>query len=56
MTTPEDYERYADYCLNAAHQLADQETRRILREMAAEWLRLADSIQSSAGSEHHKTG
>ena len=40
----EDYERYAEYCLNMVAEITDQETRRILREMAAEWLKLADDI------------
>ena len=40
-----DYARYAEHCLNVAHQLTDQESRRIHREMAAEWLRLADAIR-----------
>ena len=51
MTTPEndkseEYERYAAYCLKAAARLPDQESRRIHREMAAEWLRLAEAIQT----------
>jgi hypothetical protein len=60
MTTPEtdqseEYERYADYCSNVARQLTDQESRRILREMAAEWLRLADA-QRPGRFKHRKTG
>jgi hypothetical protein len=61
MTTPEydrreEYEAYAEYCLNVAQQLADQESRRIHREMAAEWLRLAEAIQSPTESENRKAG
>ena len=40
-----DYARYAEHCLNVAHQLTDQESRRIHREMAAECLILADAIR-----------
>jgi hypothetical protein len=61
MTTPEndkseEYERYAPYCLKAASGLPDQESRRIHREMAAEWLRLAEAIHRSSRSEDRKTG
>ena len=61
MTTPEndkseEYERYAAYCLKAAARLPDQESRRIHREMAAEWLRLAEAIQTPSRSENRKTG
>jgi hypothetical protein len=51
-----DYARYVEHCLNVAQQLTDQESRRIHREMAAEWLRLADAIRSPSESEHRKTG
>jgi hypothetical protein len=59
MTTPEndkseEYERYAAYCLKAASKLPDQESRRVLREMAAEWLRLAEAIQTPSRSEDRK--
>jgi DNA primase len=52
----EDYERYAEYCLNMVAEITDQETRRILREMAAEWLRLADAIRHSHRFEQRKIG
>ena len=50
MTVPEndkfkDYARYADICLKIVAVTTDQELRRIQREMAAEWLRLADAIR-----------
>jgi hypothetical protein len=50
MTVPKndqfkDYARYAEYCLNTVAGTIDQELRRIQREMAAEWLRLADAIR-----------
>jgi hypothetical protein len=40
-----DYVRYADNCLNMVAGTRDQESRSIQREMAAEWLRLADAIR-----------
>ena len=39
------YVRYAEHCLNIVTATADQESRSIQREMAAEWLRLADTIR-----------
>jgi hypothetical protein len=44
------YARYAEHCLSVAHQLTDQESRRLHREMAAEWLSLAVVIQSATKS------
>ena len=48
MTVPKndksgDYARYAEHCLKMAAAITDQESRRIQREMAGEWLRLADT-------------
>jgi hypothetical protein len=40
-----DYARYAEHCLNMVAATTDQESRRIQREMATEWLRLADAIR-----------
>jgi hypothetical protein len=40
-----EYARYADHCLNTVAATTDQESRSIQREMAAEWLRLADTIR-----------
>ena len=40
-----DYERYAERCLNMVATTTDQESRSIQREMAAEWLRLADVVR-----------
>ena len=37
----EHYESYAQHCLTLAAQTVDRESRLILREMAAEWLKLA---------------
>src|ERR1700729_3812107 len=50
MTVPKndkykDYARYAEQCLNMVASIRDEELRRIQREMAAEWLRLADAIR-----------
>jgi hypothetical protein len=39
-----EYARYAAHCLQIVTAAKDQETRSIQREMAAEWLRLADAI------------
>jgi len=38
----EEYVRYAEHCLAMAKLAPDQVSRSIQREMAAEWLRLAD--------------
>jgi hypothetical protein len=39
-----DYARYAAHCLNMVAAAKEQEARAIQREMAAEWLRLADGV------------
>ena len=39
-----EYARYAAHCLGVAPALTEQEDRIINREMAAEWLKLADDI------------
>jgi hypothetical protein len=39
-----EYTRYAEHCLNMVTATTDQDARVINREMAAEWLRLADAI------------
>jgi hypothetical protein len=39
-----DYVRYAEHCLNLVSSTKGQDDRGINREMAAEWLRLADAI------------
>ena len=53
MTVPKndkfkDYARYAELCLNMVAATRDQQLRCIQREMAAEWLRLADTVQRGA--------
>ena len=40
-----DYTRYAEHCLNLVAETTDQESRSIRREMAAEWLTLANAIR-----------
>ena len=40
-----EYARYALYCLNMVAAVADQESRGIQREMAAEWLKLAENVR-----------
>jgi hypothetical protein len=61
MTTPEtdkdaEYARYAEHCLNMVAATTDQQWRRVQREMAAEWLRLAEASRNSSRSKRHKTG
>ena len=48
--TYKDYTRYAEHCLNMVAAITDQEARCVQREMAAEWLRLADTIRPSLKS------
>jgi hypothetical protein len=38
----EEYIGYAEHCLKLAGETSDRELRVILREMAAEWLRLTE--------------
>ena len=40
-----EYTRYAGYCLNMVASTRDQELRCAQREMAAEWLRLAEAVR-----------
>ena len=39
-----EYAHYAEYCLQMMPVAPNQEYRAIQREMAAEWIRLADAI------------
>ena len=39
-----EYARYAEHCLNMVASTKDQASRSINREMAAEWLKLADDV------------
>jgi hypothetical protein len=43
-----EYARYAAHCLNMVTAAKDQDSRSIQREMAAEWLRLADAVRRPA--------
>ena len=51
-----DYVRYAENCLNMVAGTTDQELRSIQREMAAEWLRLADAIRRPRRSKQMQMG
>jgi len=42
--THKDYVRYAEHCLKMVPLAPDQEYRNVQREMAAEWLKLADTV------------
>jgi hypothetical protein len=42
-----EYVRYASHCLEMVNVTSDQEYRSIQREMAAEWLRLADAVRDT---------
>ena len=49
MATPKndkhkEYARYAEHCLELVPRAPSQEYRAIQREMAAEWIKLADAI------------
>jgi hypothetical protein len=39
-----EYARYAAHCLNMMAATEDQESRSLNREMATEWLKLADAV------------
>jgi hypothetical protein len=61
MTVPKndkfkDYARYAVHCLNMMTVTTDQESRSIRRDMAAEWLRLADAIRHPRRSKQMQMG
>jgi hypothetical protein len=38
-----EYTKYAEHCLKVVRSLPDRESRCTLREMAAEWFRLAEA-------------
>jgi hypothetical protein len=42
-----EYVRYAEHCLAMAKLAPDQQSRLVQREMAAEWLKLADELESA---------
>jgi hypothetical protein len=45
-----EYTRFATHCLEMVTITRDQESRSIQREMAAEWLKLADAVLRPAKS------
>jgi hypothetical protein len=47
-----EYVRYAEHCLKTATVITYQKSRAILREMAAEWLTLADAVPRSRPRSH----
>ena len=47
-----EYTRFAAHCLEMVAVTRDQESRSIQREMAAEWLQLADAVRRSSKSGH----
>jgi hypothetical protein len=51
-----DYVRYAEHCLNLMPATTDQELRSIQREMAVEWLSLADAIRRPRRSKQMQMG
>jgi hypothetical protein len=46
--THKEYARYAAHCLDVVTVAKSQDDRAIQREMAAEWLKLADAILQPA--------
>ena len=51
-----DYARYAEHRLNMVASTRDQELRCIQRDMAVEWLRLADIVRRPRKSEQTQMG
>ena len=47
-TTYKEYAWYAAHCLKIVPAIADQEYRVVQREMAAEWLKLANTVLHSS--------
>jgi hypothetical protein len=47
-TKYKEYARYAAHCLKIVPAITDQEYRVVQREMAAEWLKLADKVLHSS--------
>jgi len=45
-----DYTHYAAHCLYMVTAASDPDSRAIQREMAAEWLKLADSVRRTSRS------
>jgi hypothetical protein len=49
-----EYTRFAAHCLEMVTIARDQESRSIQREMAAEWLQLADAVRRPSKSRHDR--
>ena len=49
----DEYRRYADHCLKMVAPAPNREDRVIQREMAAEWLKLADAIPVNGSQTGH---
>jgi hypothetical protein len=49
MTSPEQYRRFAQECLELARWAKDVRTRAMLSQMAAVWFRLAKELEEKAG-------
>jgi hypothetical protein len=47
-----EYTRFAAHCLKMVTIARDQESRSIQREMAGEWLQLADAVRRPSKSRH----
>jgi hypothetical protein len=47
LTKHEEYERYAQYCLELVRIATNRKYRIIQREMAAEWFKLADMFSAA---------
>jgi hypothetical protein len=50
------YAHYAAHCMYLVTAATDPDARAIQREMAAEWIKLADAIRQPAKSEHMQMG
>lgn len=49
-----DYQLFAEHCLKMVALTDDRENRLILREMAAEWLRMAEAAEAAYGATEAK--
>jgi hypothetical protein len=49
-----EYARFAAHCLKMVPAVTDQEYRAVQREMAAEWLKLADAVIHPLGQTKSK--
>ena len=47
-----DYAHYAAHCLYLETAASDPDSRAIQREMAAEWLKLANAVRRHSSPEH----